>query len=233
MSYLNASAYPTFGTRVIINGKDMPGAQNVSGLGGGSQSEIDTTTLQSSGTEYVLGLPDEGSATIDGVLALQHPLIKILGDARRNSTPVNAVVYMGGVPSDKQRTDGSAFVNQTGIAVTTSLVNSKLTYTTTKDFNELSAITEGDYVKDGSSFYKITALTETSQDKLQITVDHSSNTNATTIDTLTPAAKFVFTGRIGTFDKSASVNEVWRYSLQIRISGAVDETLGTPTLTIS
>lgn len=37
---------------------------SVSGLGGGSPTEIDTTSLASTGKEFILGLKDEGEITI-------------------------------------------------------------------------------------------------------------------------------------------------------------------------
>lgn len=44
---------------------DVPGVVSITGLGSGSAAEIDTTDLSSLAKEYVQGLKDEGSITIE------------------------------------------------------------------------------------------------------------------------------------------------------------------------
>lgn len=232
MSFENTAAYPTIGTRYRVDGVDLVGVQNVSGIGSGSSSEIDITTQISNATEYDLGLPDEGSVTFDGILALQHPLTATLEKKRRNSEEVSVEIYVGDVPANEHKTDGGGHTKISGLAVAASLAQSKTTYTTTKDANEITSVAIGDYVKDGSNHYKITN-TARAGNKLVITTDGTATSSATSIDIVRPGVKYAFSGRIGTFDKSASVNEVWRFSLTVRITGSVTITIGNPDVTVS
>lgn len=232
MSFENTSAYLTRGTRLRIGSSDIPGVQTVSGLGSGGAVEIDITRLDSTATEYALGLPDEGSITVDGVVALQHPIIKTLETARFNGSELTCAIYVGGVPAGQKKTDGSGVTTVSGTAVTAALEQSKRVYTTDANADTFPAISEGDYVKDGVNYVKITSL-KTASSKLKIGTDESTAGSATSIDVVRPAVKMGFNGRVGSFSRDASVNEVWRFSLTVRITGSVTTTIGDPDVTVT
>lgn len=238
MSFENTTAYLSKGTRFQIGSTDLKGVQTISGLGSGGAVEIDITKLDSTATEYALGLPDEGSITLDGVIAFQHPLTQTLQNARNDGSEISCSIYVGGVPAGENRTDGSGVITVNDATVAAALVSTKRVYTTDANAVTFPAISEGDYVKDkptgggAATFHKITKLAVASE-KLAITTDATTNSTSTKIDVVRPAIRMTFNGRVSSFDRSASTNEVWRFSLTIRITGSVTTTVGSPDVTVT
>jgi Lambda phage tail tube protein, TTP len=64
------------------------GVTGVSGLRSGTAAEIDVTDLQSSAKEFLLGFPDEGTATVDLIYDPADPGQVIL-ETLKNSLDVN------------------------------------------------------------------------------------------------------------------------------------------------
>lgn len=232
MTYQNTTAYPTRGTRIRIGSEDMPGATTISGLGGGTASEIDITTLSSSARETFTGLPDPGSVTIDGVLPFQHPIVNTLDNAQLNSTELACAIYVGGVPAGDDLTDGSGVTTHEDIGVTASVVSTFLTFTSSQDATNFVAVSEGDIVEYGSSTASITKLA-TASDKLVITTSATATTSETEIDIVRPGIKQGFSGRVLTFERSGSTDETFRFTLTLRVTGQITTTVGNPDVTVT
>lgn len=233
MSYENTTSYTTRGTRLRIGSSDFPGVQTISGLGGGGATEIDITTLTSTAREYALGLPDEGSITIDGVVPLQHPVVATLEQSRKSGNELSCAIYIGGVPANSKGTDGSGVVTNEDVGASDTLQGGKNVWTTSANADTFNAIAPGDYVKYGSTTSKITKLETTSGNKLKVYTDASSSSTETEFDTIRPGIKLGFNGRVSAFERSASTDESWRYSLTLRITGSVTTTVGNPDVTIT
>lgn len=234
MAHADNSNYSTKGTYFVIDGVHLPQVTSISDLGAGSANEIDVTSLTSRAREYAIGFADEGNVNAEGVAPLQNPLMTTLDAAKRDGRELSCQVYVGGVPNNSVdgATDGSGQTVNSGLEVATSVVSSKRVYTTTKDANELKSVHVGDYVKDGTSYVKITKLVVTG-DKLVITTDGTTNTSATSVDTVKPGVKFAFIARASSFGHGMTVDEVVRYTLSLRITGAITRTLGNPNVTIT
>lgn len=232
MSYRNTSQYPTQGTRFRIGSSDLPGVRTISGLGGGSSTEIDITTLASNAREFTTGLPDNGSVSLEGILPLQHPMVSTLEDAHEASTSLSCAIYIGKVPSGENLTDGSGFETNSDVAVTGAVTGGKLTFTTTADADTFNAISLGDYVKYGSNNAVIEQLVEAGG-KLVITTSATVNSTETEIDIIQPGIKLFFNGVILGLNRQGGVEDTWSYDLNMRISGKINRTVGNPDVTVT
>lgn len=235
MAYNNTSIYLTRGVRYRIDGVDLPGVMNITGLGSGGATEIDTTTLVSIATEQALGLPDEGSVTLDGIAPLQDPLMDTIQAQRESGQPVLFEVIIGGVPTGERRTDGSEITVQNGVGAAAALTTGPgavLQWTTTADATAIKPVNVGDFVQYGSvTDGKITGLSVVSE-KLVITTDQTADSTENEIDIVRPAFKFSGQAFINTFEHTFNVNDVVKYNLTMRITGRLTRTTGDPDITI-
>lgn len=90
------TAIATQGTTIKIGDGASPevftaiaGVRDIGGLGGGSAAEIDITTLLSTAKEFAVGLPDEGTVTLELNYDPTDITQKDLEDARDDQTLTN------------------------------------------------------------------------------------------------------------------------------------------------
>lgn len=233
MAQNSTIAYTTRGTRFRVDGVDLPGVMSITGLGSGGSEEIIISNLASSSAEYILGLPDEGQVTLDGIEALQHPQMEVIQNARRTGNAVTFEIYVGAVPTGEKITDGSETLVQADVGVASSTnSDGKLVYTTTANANTLKAFGEGDYAVDGNNEDRIDDV-ERVGGKAVITTASSVAGSATSISIVRPAVKFHAEALVNTFEHSFETNSTPKYSIQLRVTGDLVRTIGTPDLTIT
>ena len=241
MSVFSTVSYSTSGSSLYMDKNLIMQVQSMSGLDSGSRDEIDVTNLHSQNfREITLGLADSGTVSFTGTLAPQSDA-HVLLEKLKNSTTQSSFSYLMPQTIDTTTGAGTTAAKQvatlTAASITAAAKNTTVTLVE-KDagvWKSAPGLSTGDYVKIGTHYHRI-AKVEVKTDKTNLTIEAGENAitavaSETEIAIYRPPVLYEFVGQILSFPKSGETSDVGRFSLEIRASGAITPTLGTPDLT--
>ncbi len=229
----------TRGAVLRVNGVAVANAQGIEGIGGGSAAQIDITNLTSGSREYLAGYPEEGSVSVSGVLTPHDPSTETLIGLKNSGATANwEVVYGGEIDAATDRCTGDARVSDSDVAfgaapTAHATITDAYDITTTAAVADLPPISVGNYLRLGSTDYKVVAVGTSAADKGVISVSSNTDLTAATervFDVIQPAYSISWRGQVLSFSTSLTANESVQYSLTASISGAVNQAVGTPDL---
>lgn len=241
MSVFSTVNYSTSGSTLYVDKKLVGQIEGMNGLDSGSRDEIDVTSLHSQNfREITLGLADSGTVSFTGSLAPQSDAHTYL-DSIKESTTQSSFSYLMPTTIDTTTGAGTTQAKQfttltaASIAAAAKGATSVIVEKDTGKWRSSPGISTGDYVKIGSHYHRV-AKVEVKTDKTNLTIEAGENaitaaSSDTEVGLYRPPALFEFVGQVLSFPKSGERSDVQRFTLDIRVSGAIIHTLGTPDLT--
>ena len=239
MSIYSTRAYQTAGSTLFRNKTPVAQMTGIDGIGSGSRNEIDITQLHSVNTrETILGYLDAGNITGSGILVpgeITHAQLEV--DAGSTDIGIFHILLpvnfddATGVGSLSQKEIGTFDGENTAAAIGAECT---ITASTAGEWKILPGFGSGDYVEVAAGkFVKVTSVEISNADKLIVkgtAVTVVGQGNNITAKMLRVPARYSFNAQVSNFTKNFASEDAARFDLDLRVSGQVTLTLGTPAL---
>lgn len=237
MAIFETPSISTRGMFVTVDGVHIATAAGLPGLNSGSAPDIDITVARSKNRENRKGFRDPGSVSIPVILAPQSAIHQALNKASNDGTQ-HTVVFRGGGTLD----DNTGYVTNVAEEIDSDLgsytvahAGQEATITFVASADSLPAVSDGDYLEIGGDDYKVNSAEYGTNGVGVIKVaasaapdDYAANTVVAKL--LRPGFRITYTGSIESFSYDGAIEDVWRGTVVIRLSGEGQEVVGSPDL---
>lgn len=237
MAINDTPSISTRGMHVTVDGVHIATAAGLPGLNSGSAPDIPITTGRSLAQEFRKGFRDPGSVSIPLILVPQSAIHTTLSKAANEGTQ-HTVVFRGGGTLDAK----TGYVTNMAEVVDADLgsyshthAGQEATITFAALASAMPAVSDGDYIEIDGSDYKVNSAEFGTNDVGVIKVAASADVTdydagVTVAKLLRPGFRVTYTGSIEQFSYDGAVDDVWRGTVVIRLSGAPAEVVGSPDL---